>query len=211
MMVKISRYKRERFTCWIEDILKLYHGAFFCYNMEAMENFKFILLSIIVLSTIGLVGYWAVRTIEPGDLHVSRQKQIELETKNQELEKKVTELKNELASLQPPAPELPTNPEPTNNPPTTTPTSSKYQSLINDLQKMIDKKLTLKVKSTGASVGTVQTFLNIYNNTSRKVDNDFGSGTKTDITNFQTAVGITADGEAGPGTFQKMIEWLRGQ
>ncbi|HBB54043.1 TPA: hypothetical protein DHS24_02780 [Candidatus Nomurabacteria bacterium] len=69
----------------------------------------------------------------------------------------------------------------------------------------------MKEKSQGTRVGTVQTFLNIYNNTSKLVDNDYGPGTKTDVMNFQKAEGITVDGEAGPGTFRKMIEWLKKQ
>lgn len=69
----------------------------------------------------------------------------------------------------------------------------------------------MKEKSQGTRVGTLQAFLNIYNNTSKKVDNDFGAGTKTDVINFQKAEKLLADGEAGPGTFQKMIDWLKKQ
>jgi peptidoglycan hydrolase-like protein with peptidoglycan-binding domain len=99
---------------------------------------------------------------------------------------------------------------------TTTPTKPttvtyKHQSLINDLQKLVTDKVFMKVGSQGTRVGTVQTFLNIYNNTSKRVDNDFGAGTKTDLIVFQKAEKITADGEAGPATFQKMIDWLKKQ
>ena len=69
----------------------------------------------------------------------------------------------------------------------------------------------MKLKSKGTRVGTVQEFLNIYNNTSKKVDNDYGAGTKTDVVNFQKKEGLTADGEAGPTTFVKMIDWLKKQ
>ena len=67
----------------------------------------------------------------------------------------------------------------------------------------------MKEKSYGTRVGTIQTFLNIYNNTTKKVDNDYGAGTKTDVIKFQKAEKITADGEAGPSTFLKMIDWLK--
>jgi len=53
-----------------------------------MENFKFILISIIIIAGMSLLGYWAVRTLEPGDAFVSKQKQIALEEKNKELEKR---------------------------------------------------------------------------------------------------------------------------
>jgi len=174
-----------------------------------MENFKFILLSIIILAGLGLLGYWAVRTIQPGDIYVSKQKQLALEEKNWELAKEIEELKKELAALQPSEPEQPSSPEPAPSKPASAP--SKYQDLINTLQKLIDDNILIKEKSAGTKVGTLQTFLNTYNNTSKKVDNDFGPGTKTDVINFQKAEGLTADGEAGPATFQKMIDWLQKQ
>ena len=157
-----------------------------------------------------LLGYWAVRTIEPGDAFVSKQKQIALEEKNQELEKEIRALKNELAALEPK--EIEEKPTPTTTTPTKPATVTyKYQSLINDLQKLVTDKVFMKEGSQGTRVGTLQTFLNIYNKTSKKVDNDYGAGTKVDVTNFQKAEKLTADGEAGPGTFQKMIDWLKKQ
>jgi peptidoglycan hydrolase-like protein with peptidoglycan-binding domain len=67
----------------------------------------------------------------------------------------------------------------------------------------------MKEKSQGTRVGTIQTFLNIYNNTSKKIDNDYGASTKADIIKFQKNEGLTADGGAGPSTFRKMIDWLK--
>lgn len=175
-----------------------------------MENFKFILISIIIIAGMGLLGYWAIRTLEPGDAFVSKQRQVALEEKNQALEKEIRTLKNQLAGLQ--------SKETEEKPVVTVPTPTKpviitykYQSLINDLQKLVTDKVFMKEGSQGTRVGTVQTFLNIYNKTSKKVDNDFGAGTKTDLINFQKAEKIVADGETGPGTFQKMIDWLKKQ
>ena len=173
-----------------------------------MENFKVIMFSVITLLVLLLVGYWAVATMEPGSTHVDKQKQKELEQTNEELTKEVEKLKSELRLLQPaeePDQMVPKEetPKPVINP--------KYQTLINDLQKLVDDNVFMKEKSRGTRVGTLQTFLNIYNNTSKRVDNDYGKGTKTDIINFQKAVGLTADGEAGPSTFKKMIEWLKKQ
>lgn len=173
-----------------------------------MKSIFFIVIMLIIVS---LLGYWAFFTIEPGDLHANRQKQKELEQKNQELLEEIEELKDEVASLKAKevveVPEEETDPKPT----TTVVASAKYQTLINDLQKLIDDKIFMKEKSRGSRVGTVQTFLNLYNKTSKKVDNDYGAGTKADVIKFQKAVGLTADGEAGPSTFLKMIEWLRTQ
>ena len=47
-----------------------------------MENFKFILLSIIVIMGLGLVGYWALHTLPSGGAYMSKQKQLALEEKN---------------------------------------------------------------------------------------------------------------------------------
>ncbi|KKT00833.1 MAG: N-acetylmuramoyl-L-alanine amidase cwlL [Candidatus Nomurabacteria bacterium GW2011_GWF2_43_8] len=172
-----------------------------------MQNFKFIVFSVVVLFVMGLVGYWAVVTIEPGDINIEKEKQKELKAENKELQKEVKDLKDKLALLEadsleklktPPAPENPSPAQP-----------SKYRNLINDLQKLADNKVFLKEKSRGTAVGTIQTFLNVYNGTNKRVDNDYGAGTKTDVMNFQKAEGLSADGEAGPNTFLKMIDWLK--
>ncbi|MBI2630677.1 peptidoglycan-binding protein [Candidatus Nomurabacteria bacterium] len=69
----------------------------------------------------------------------------------------------------------------------------------------------MKVGSKGTRVGTIQKFLNLYNKTSKPVDNDYGPGLKADVTAYQKAAGTTADGETGPATYKKMIEWLKKQ
>ena len=187
-----------------------------------MQNFKFILSSIIVLILLSLVGYWAVATLEPGSVHAEREKRKELEKINKELEKEIKEdqkntenkLKERLALLQPEVEEEPvaavgtrdaiTTVEPEENQNET----SKYQSLIDQLQKMAEDKVSLKEKSKGTRVGAVQTFLNIYNNTSKRVDNDYGASTKAAVADFQKKEGLTADGQVGPSTLLKMIAWL---
>lgn len=177
-----------------------------------MENFKFILFSIIILAGVGILGYWAVRTIEPGNTYAAKQKQIELEEKNQNLQKEIAKLKSELLALQTPKQEETIVEKPTETIKTDpTPATSKYKAIITEFEKMIKDNVLMKEKSQGTRVGTLQSFLNIYNNTSKKVDNDFGAGTKTDVINFQKAEKLLADGEAGPGTFQKMIDWLKKQ
>ncbi|MBP6883925.1 MAG: peptidoglycan-binding protein [Candidatus Pacebacteria bacterium] len=189
-----------------------------------MQNFKFILVSLIVLVVIGFLGYWAIFTIEPGNVHADKQKQRDLEEQNTELTKQVNELQSQLASLQAtqaeeaaqPKPETPTTPavgmeeKPIKTPATTpTTTTSKNQTLINELQKLADDKVYMKVGSQGTRVGTVQNFLNLYNKTSTRIDNDYGATMKKNVAAFQKAQGITADGEAGPTTYLKMIAWLK--
>lgn len=175
-----------------------------------MGKFKFILGSIGSVLILVLIGYWAVASIETGGIHVDKQKQKELEEQNRELAKEVERLKNELRLLEPtPEEEVVETPQTPSEPDNTTP--STHQTLINELQKLIDEKVAMKEKSRGTRVGTVQTFLNIYNGTSKRVDNDYGKTTKADVAAFQKAVGLTADGEAGAATFQKMIDWLKEQ
>lgn len=179
-----------------------------------MEKLKFITLSVVVIGIVGIVGYWAVATIEPGNAHFYKEKQEELEARNLALEQEVNDLKNELLNLKDEQATSETNapaPSPEKPAPTPTTSSSKYQTLINELGKLVTDNVFMKVGSRGTRVGTVQNFLNIYNKTNKKIDNDYGPGMKTDVMNFQKAVGLTADGEAGPATYQKMIDWLKKQ
>ena len=179
-----------------------------------METFKFGFISVIVLGGLGLLGYWAFMTLEPGDMHSLRQEIKDLREQNSELEKEVARLesdlgtvaaeKDALAEAAAPEPEEEEKPAPA-------PTTYKNQTLINELQKLVTDNVYMKVGSKGTRVGTVQKFLNLYNNTSNKLDNDYGPSMKTAVTAFQKAQGITPDGETGPATYKKMIEWLKKQ
>jgi peptidoglycan hydrolase-like protein with peptidoglycan-binding domain len=189
-----------------------------------MDNLKFILVSLIVLVVVGIIGYWAFITIEPGDLHAEKVKEQQLEDENTALTTQITTLNTQIASLQAEQAQLT---QPATTAPATTGTgleekplpststasgsSSKYQSLINSLQQLVTANVSMKVGSTGTRVGTIETFLNIYDKTSQKIDNDYGANTKANIANFQKAQGLTADGAAGATTFQKMIDWLNKQ
>jgi len=179
------------------------------YNIYVMNNFKSILFLIIVLVIVIIVGYWAFVTIEPGNVNIERQRRTELEETNQKLEEEVQQLKRELQIIK--EKESVEEELEKEKPPTISTTSLKYQTLIDSLQKLIDDNISMKEKSSGSRVGTVQTFLNTYNNITKKVDNDYGAGTKKDIANFQGAIGLAVDGEAGSSTFLKMIEWLKKQ
>jgi len=178
-----------------------------------MEKFKYGLFLAIFLAFVALIGYWAFFTLEPGSLHAEKQKQEELTKENEELRKEIESLKSEIRMLTYAEEPLPTPQAEEEPAQTETPASTTYknQTLINEVQKLISDNVVMKEGSKGTRVGTVQRFLNLYNNTSKRIDNDFGPGTKTDIINFQKAEKITADGEAGPGTFQKMVDWLKKQ
>lgn len=179
-----------------------------------MENFKFTVFSIIVLVLIGLLGYWAVSSLQSGTEHVASEKIKQLEEENKELKENLDNLNEEIDILKPEVEEtIPEEIVQPNSPVSVTvePTTGKYQSLISELQGLIDDKVYMKLNSKGTRVGTVQNFLNVYNKTSTRVDNAYGAGTKSKVSAFQKAQGLTADGEAGAATFQKMIDWLKKQ
>jgi murein L,D-transpeptidase YcbB/YkuD len=177
-----------------------------------MDNFKFILGSVITLALLGLVGYWAFGTLQSGSEYKKNQEISKLEQENEDLQMQVESLTKELAVFKSQYPE--SEPEAIEESVEDAPevvANYKYQKLINELQELIDDNVSMKLKSKGSRVGTVQEFLNIYNKTSNRVDNDYGNSTKIAVAAFQKKEGLTADGEAGPGTFKKMIEWLKKQ
>lgn len=189
-----------------------------------MENFKFTIFSIITLGLLAAGGYWAFKTMESGSAHTNKEEIATYKEINEDLEKEISMLKKqitileteneELASLgeqeeQQVASNITETPKPTTTTPTKPTTTLKYQTLINELQKLVDANVYLKLKSQGPAVGSVQKFLNTYNGTSNKIDNDFGVSTQTRVKSFQKAQGLTADGEVGPGTLKKMISWLK--
>lgn len=187
-----------------------------------MEKLKFALFSIVVLVLLGLATYWSISTIQSGTGYVKDQKMKQLEKENKDLETEVAKLTDQLSVLKSASEGSVSNvnkdPAPTAykyqdliNELTPAPVVSKYQSLITELQKLVSSNVFLKLKSSGSQVGTVQKFLNIYNNTSSKVDNDYGVGTVNAVAAFQKDSGLPADGQAGPSTFSKMIDWLKNQ
>lgn len=184
-----------------------------------MENFKSIIFSLLLLFILGYSGYWAFSTMESGSDHVNIQKQKELEERNRVLEKEVADLNREVLLLKTDKQQTESkeaqdkeqfvSSNTTNGDSVATSNVYKYESLINELQKLIDSRVYLKNKSQGPAVGTIQKFFNVYNNTTAKIDNDYGLSTSTNVKNFQKEEGLTVDGETGPATYQKMIDWLK--
>ncbi len=67
---------------------------------------------------------------------------------------------------------------------------------------------TLSTGSTGANVTSLQ-YLLTSRGYSTTADGDFGSGTKSAVTAFQSSRGLTADGVAGPATFSALVSTVR--
>ena len=176
-----------------------------------MENFKFTLFAIIVLAVLGLVGYWSLVSIESGTEHSTREKIEQLEKENEELKTEVASLKSELSVYKPEEEPAPSGGEEQSTQPVATEPVYEHQSIIDELEKLITDGVVIKLKSRGTRVGTIQKFLNIYNSTSNRVDNDYGASTQKLVMEFQKAEGLPSDGEAGKTTFEKMIEWLKEQ
>lgn len=200
-----------------------------------MDNFKFIIFSIIIIALLGLAGFWAVSSLESGSDHVYNQEFKDLKDKNEELEKQIANLSRENDLLKteketsqkisdtaqvdsnpkpedtlPVTPKTTTNTTKSSNTTTTSKISSyKYQTLINELQKLVDNNTYLKLKSEGPAVGSVQKFLNIYKPNSIKVDNDYGVTTVNIVKEYQKSQKLNADGEVGQGTLKNMINWLK--
>lgn len=182
-----------------------------------MDKLKFMLFSVVVLALLGLVGYWSVISLQSGTEFKTTQKIQQLQRENEDLIKQKTNLEAELSVAQSQiasTAKIVTNPlaqtteEPKASP---TPTTYKNQTLIDQLEKIVTNNVYLKLKSTGAQVGTLQNFLNVYNKTSNKVDNDYGASTQKAVSAFQKNHGLKADGQAGSGTFKQMIAWLKKQ
>jgi len=172
--------------------------------MQSVKNF---FLTILTALLVAILGWWAMTSLEPGDIHAERARYKALEQRNEELEKEVADLEEELAELQPPTLEPEEQGSTEVSPPP--PAPSQYANLISEIQELVDDKVTMKAGSKGTRVGTVQEFLNIYFKTSKKIDNDFGKSMETDIRNFQKAEGLPVTGQASTQTFTKMVEWLR--
>lgn len=169
-----------------------------------METFKAYLLIVGFVGVLGFGGYWAatslnepVRLAETEDIQVVAQTPVTV----------VTDTVSEPVTT----PDTSSQTPQTTSETTVPTTNGQHSDLIARLQKLITDNVLMKEGSRGTRVGTVQEFLNVYNKTSGGLDNDYGPGTKTKVAAFQKAQGLTADGQAGPATYQKMIDWLNKQ
>lgn len=179
-----------------------------------MENLKSVLYTLFFIVLLSLGGYWAFQTIETGGEHMDTQKFKKLEDENKELKKEVESLEKELLALKPEVKEVAEEtiePEVKNETPKEVTTTYKNQALINEIQKLIDSNVVMRLKSKGSRVGTIQKFFNLYNKTNNKIDNDYGASLQKVVLAFQKAQGLPQTGEVGVKTYTKMIEWLKKQ
>lgn len=186
-----------------------------------MENFKFTFVSfflILVLAGVGVLGYMA---LERGDESGLKQRVAKLEAQVTSQEKALAERDRKIAQLETDLENttaVPVDSEPVATSSTSTTASSSSSSsssssttssaLLTELRNLRSRGVVLEPGDSGAAVGTIQKFLNEYNNTSGGVDNDFGPGTRTKVEAFQNKEGLTPDGGVGPTTLARMITWL---
>jgi murein L,D-transpeptidase YcbB/YkuD len=188
-----------------------------------MENLKFTITSVIMVIVIGAVGFLAYMALERGDESGLKQQVRELKAEIAAKDEMLVERDRQIAQLTVDVqgqqvvsstvetevvPVVPTKPTTTT---TTTTSSGANSELLTALQSLKSKNVILEPGDSGAAVGTIQKFLNVYNKTSGGVDNDFGPGTRTKVEAFQSKEGLTPDGGVGPGTLTKMISWLQAQ
>ena len=178
-----------------------------------METFKAYLLILGFIGALGFGGYWAVVSLEDPvkiaenqDIRIVAQTPVSSVVNANVSETIDSEVLGEETSNQEAV-------VTTGNSNTTsenqTSTSSQYAGLISRLEGLVADNVLMKGGSRGTRVGTVQEFLNVYNGTNNRVDNDYGPGTETRVREFQRAQNLTADGQTGPNTYRKMIEWLQ--
>ena len=181
-----------------------------------MENIKFGLFSIIILALLLFVGYWAFQNMESGSSHLANQELKNIKQENIDLKEENKDLKNKITILQSESAKEPVEVEIKQDVVVETPKQTqvivlKHQDLIDELQKLIDGNIYMKKGSKGPRVGTIQNFLNLYNKTSNRIDNDFGPTLEASLKKFQTAEKLTPDGQVGPSTYKRMIDWLKKQ
>ncbi|NCT00076.1 peptidoglycan-binding protein [Candidatus Parcubacteria bacterium] len=171
-----------------------------------MTDGKFQFIAALFFIALGAVGHWAFSSLDFG-----RARDVVVADMNDlgDTAQDISDITDSLVDL---TEEIEQNNKPATSTvnPVSDPVINPYQGIIDELQKLIDDQIFMKIGSSGTRVGTVQKFLNIFGSkdVNSGVDNDFGNGTKAKVIAFQKAVKIFADGEPGPQTFQKMIDWL---
>ena len=162
-----------------------------------LETIKANLLIILFFAAIVGVGFWAVNTLQVNPDQFDRREVNTMPVIETEPIGFGEQNPPSVQVIEEPQAEVVTTPE-----------SNQSTGLKGELEKLVTDNVLIKVGSKGTRVGTVQKFLNLYNNTNNSVDNDFGTGTENRLKDFQKKEGLTADGQAGPNTYKKMIEWI---
>lgn len=157
-----------------------------------MNEFKFQLTTFILVALLAFGGYWAFTTLDSGVTYTK--------------DEVVPELDNSTVDTEPIVEENPTTvPE---TPVQEVTYTEEETQLLEELEELIDDDIYMKEGSYGTRVGTVQKFLNLYLEEQTSVDNDYGPTTVSRVEAFQSSEGLTADGQAGPNTYQQMIDLI---
>lgn len=174
-----------------------------------MKNAHFHLFLILLIVGFGLAGYGSYRTIEfsfaPSAAIAERQEVVMVEpdfientaaptTTNTT---PVVDVVAPVAASETPVVEAPKE------------LTGERKQLADALERLIKDDIRMKIGSKGTRVGTLQKFINIYQGKNSTIDNAYGEGFKKSIEEFQKATGDEVDGLADPGTYQKMIDWLK--
>ncbi len=161
-----------------------------------MKSIAFTMVTCLGIAVLITAGYFAVEGLKDPSEYIPNHNQTIGDLRNVETD-----------------PETNTPPVPTvtTQAPVQTPvnTLAVQNTLVDNLQKLIDAKTVLKIGSKGPSVGYIQEFMNKYFKKSLKVDNDFGKTLETNVKAFQKAVGLPQTGQVGTQGLTKMVEWLK--
>ena len=159
-----------------------------------MKTVQFNFLLIGLLAAVGAIGYFSFSTLNYSSGQDSSKVAAEPTT----------------PVVDPATPAEPIATEPTTPVVAEPAAAGKNQTLIAEIQKLVDEKVQMTSgKSKGTRVGTLQEFLNIYDKKNVEPNNNYGPTTTERVKAFQKAQGVTVSGNAGPQTFTKMIEWLK--
>ena len=175
-----------------------------------MNELRYQITQIIFLVVLGLGLYWAFTHLDSGVSYA--RPDVVGEVVQDSNPEQIPEPSEETPSEETPSEEQPEEPtESTPEPSEETPVvSAENTALVSALQKLIDDQVYMKSGSRGTRVGTVQKFLDYYfDDKNVSADNDYGPGTRDLVRQFQSENGLTADGQAGPSTYQKMISLLK--
>lgn len=183
-------------------------------DMNDLQSWAHNIIWLLLLAGVVWAGYWGVQSLqdEPSDKYVNEDAKthtISIAIPTEDLQGPQPETEEETPEFL--SPEFVPKPEEEQEASTAGDIAPEYAPLASLLEGLIKDKVYMKQGSRGTRVGTVQKFLNVYFETSNTVDNDYGPGTKSRVADFQKDVGISADGFAGPQTYQAMINWLAKQ
>ncbi|MDD3694103.1 MAG: peptidoglycan-binding domain-containing protein [Candidatus Pacebacteria bacterium] len=181
-----------------------------------MNEIKYQITQLIFLILLGLGAYWALTHLDNGVSYTSEKlvQQQDL-TEQNDIEDQEIDLFPEVEigeRSETPTEETESTPSEseTSSQPSQQQQSSSHPELVSALEKLISDNIYMKVGSRGTRVGTVQKYLALYfSDKNVSVDNDYGNGTRDLVREFQTKEGLDADGQAGPSTYQKMIDLLK--